>query len=251
MNKTEIKTKIAVVTGASSGIGEATARQLAQAGWQVYLGARRLERTQAIAGQIEGVALPLDVAEANSVKAFCAQVPSEIHLLVNNAGGALGLETIAEAIDENWLRMYESNVLGLMRMTRELLPNLLAGRGHIINITSIAGRDTYVGGAGYTAVKHAARAVTETLRLELNGTPVRVTDIAPGMVETEFSTVRFNGDEERAGKVYAGVTPLTADDIAECIVWSASRPWHVNIDEMVIKPVAQARTGQVARNVGL
>jgi NADP-dependent 3-hydroxy acid dehydrogenase YdfG len=243
--------KIAVVTGASSGIGEATARQLAAAGWNVYIGARRQDRIDSLAKEIGATAHPLDVADSASVKAFCAQIPASIQLLVNNAGGALGLEPVAEASDENWTQMYESNVLGLMRMTRELLPNLHAGKGHIINITSIAGRETYVGGAGYTAVKHAARAITETLRLELHGTPVRVTDIAPGMVETEFSNTRFNGDAERATKVYAGVTPLTAEDIAECIVWSASRPWHVNIDEMVIKPVAQARAAQVARNVGL
>jgi NADP-dependent 3-hydroxy acid dehydrogenase YdfG len=243
--------KIAVVTGASSGIGEATARQLSAAGWSVYIGARRQDRIDALAKEIGATAYPLDVASADSVKTFCAQIPDSVQLLVNNAGGALGLEPISEASDENWTQMYESNVLGLMRMTRELLPNLHTGKGHIINITSIAGRETYVNGAGYTAVKHAARAVTETLRLELHGTPVRVTDIAPGMVETEFSNTRFDGDTERAAKVYAGVTPLTAADIAECIVWAASRPWHVNIDEMVIKPVAQARAAQVARNVGL
>ena len=136
-------------------------------------------------------------------------------------------------------------------LTRSLLPRLTEGRGHIVNITSIAGREAYPNGAGYTAAKHAARVVTETLRIELNGTPVRVTDIAPGLVETEFSEVRFNGDKDRAKKVYDGITPLVADDIAECVVWAVDRPWHVNIDEIVLKPLAQASATRVARGVGL
>ena len=243
--------KIAVVTGASSGIGAATARALSAAGYRVIVGARRLERLEALSQEINGEARVLDVADPASVTTFCAAVPPALHLLVNNAGGALGLEPVAEARDEDWETMYQTNVLGLMRVTRALLPNLLEGRGHIVNITSIAGRDVYPGGAGYTAAKHAARAVTETLRIELNGTPVRVTDLAPGMVETEFSEVRFHGDTERAKGVYEGLTPLTADDIADCVVWVATRPWHVNIDELVVKPVAQAGPGKVARNVGL
>jgi hypothetical protein len=241
----------AVVTGASSGIGEATARRLAAAGFRVFLGARRVDRIEAIAGQIGGVAHRLDVTDPASIDAFRAIVPEALQVLVNNAGGALGLEPIAEARDDYWETMYRSNVLGLMRMTRALLPNLLAGRGHIVNVTSIAGRETYVGGGGYTAAKHAARAVTETLRLELNGRPIRVTDVAPGLVETEFSEVRFAGDKERAKKVYEGLTPLVADDIADCIVWAVTRPAHVNIDEIVVKPVAQARASVVARGVGL
>lgn len=239
------------MTGASSGIGEATARRLAAAGYRVFIGARREDRIRAIAAEIGGVAQRLDVADPASVAAFCAAAPPEVHVLVNNAGGALGLEPIAEARDDYWEQMYRSNVLGLMRMTRGLLPNLRAGRGHIVNVTSIAGRETYVGGGGYTAAKHAARAVTETLRLELNGQPIRVTDVAPGLVETEFSEVRFAGDRERARKVYEGITPLVADDIADCIVWAVTRPAHVNIDEIVVKPVAQARASVVARNVGL
>ena len=241
----------AVVTGASSGIGEATARRLAAAGFRVFLGARRVDRIEAIAGQIGGVAHRLDVTDPASIDAFRAIVPEALQVLVNNAGGALGLEPIAEARDDYWETMYRSNVLGLMRMTRALLPNLLAGRGHIVNVTSIAGRETYVGGGGYTAAKHAARAVTETLRLELNGRPIRVTDVAPGLVETEFSEVRFAGDKERAKKVYEGLTPLVADDVADCIVWAVTRPAHVNIDEIVVKPVAQARASVVARGVGL
>ncbi len=243
--------KIAVVTGASSGIGAATARALAAAGYRVIVGARRIERLEALAAETGGEARTLDVGDPASVTAFCAAVPPALHLLVNNAGGALGLEPIAEARDEDWETMYRTNVLGLMRVTRALLPNLLEGRGHIVNITSIAGRDVYSGGAGYTAAKHAARAVTETLRIELNGTPVRVTDLAPGMVETEFSEVRFHGDAERAKGVYEGLTPLTAEDIADCVLWVATRPWHVNIDELVVKPVAQAGPGKVARNAGL
>jgi NADP-dependent 3-hydroxy acid dehydrogenase YdfG len=231
--------KIAVVTGASSGIGAETARQLAATGYQVVLGARRVDRIEALAREIDGVACVLDVADAASVLAFCEQVPSSINILVNNAGGAIGLEPIAEARDEDWLQMYLTNVLGLMRVTRALLPKLHAGR------------ETYPNGGGYTAAKHAARAVTETLRTELNSTPIRVTDIAPGLVETEFSVVRFFGDTEKAKKPYEGMTPLTASDVAECIVWATQRPWHVNIDELVLKPVAQASATKVARGVGL
>jgi NADP-dependent 3-hydroxy acid dehydrogenase YdfG len=171
-------------------------------------------------------------------------------VLVNNAGGALGLEAVAEAVDEDWQRMYETNVLGTMRVTRALLPRLVAGGdGVIVNVTSTAAYGVYEGGAGYTAAKHAERAVTETLRLELCGQPVRVTEIAPGLVKTdEFSLVRFHGDRERADKVYAGVPgPLVADDIADCIAWVVTRPWHVNIDSMVVRPRAQAANHKIHR----
>lgn len=241
----------AVVTGASSGIGEATARALAGAGFEVMVGARRVERLEALAAEIGGQAVRLDVADAASVEAFCAAVPAELAVLVNNAGGALGLEPVVQARDVDWLTMYETNVLGLMRVTRALLPRLVAGRGHIVNVTSIAGREVYPNGAGYTAAKHAARAVTQTLRMELNGTPVRVTDVAPGLVETEFSRVRFFGDTERASKTYEGLTPLTAADIADCVVWAVTRPAHVNVDEIVVKPVAQATALMVARGRGV
>lgn len=243
--------KVAVVTGASSGIGAATARALADAGYRVVVGARRVDRLEALAREIGGIALPLDVTDAVSVTEFCNAVPERLHLLVNNAGGAQGLEPVAQAKDEDWAWMYQANVLGLMRVTRALLPRLEAGRGHIVNVTSIAGREVYPGGGGYTAAKHAAVAVTRTLRLELSGTPVRVTDIAPGLVETEFSVVRFKGDSERAAKVYQGLTPLTAEDIADCVVWAVTRPAHVNIDEIVVKPVAQASATVVARGAGL
>ena len=243
--------RVAVVTGASSGIGMATARALSSAGLRVIVGARRLDRLETLAREIGGEARALDVTDLASVTAFCAAVPARLHLLVNNAGGAKGLESVGRASDEEWAWMYEANVLGLMRVTRALLPNLEAGRGHIVNVTSIAGREVYPGGAGYTAAKHAAVAVTKTLRLELNGKPVRVTDVAPGLVETEFSLVRFAGDAERAASVYAGLTSLKAEDIADCIVWAATRPPHVNIDEIVVKPIAQASASVVARGAGL
>jgi len=246
--------KIAVVTGASSGIGAASARALAAVGFQVVLGARRLERLRDLAGEIDGaggagraLALALDVADAASVAAFAARVP-RVHLLLNNAGGAHGVEPIAEARDDDWRTMWEVNVLGLMRMTRALLPALIAsGDGHVVNLGSIAGFETYAGGAGYTSVKHAVRAISRTLRLELLGKPVRVTEIDPGMVETEFSEVRFRGDRERASAVYRGMQPLTAEDIADCVVWAATRPAHVNVDEIVVRPRDQASAHHVHR----
>ena len=243
--------RVAVVTGASSGIGAAAARQLAAAGFAVVAGARRLERLREVAAPIGAMALALDVRDRASVEAFCQQIP-RCDVLVNNAGGALGLEPLAEADEERWRQMWETNVLGLMLVTRALLPKLEAsGAGHIVNVGSIAGFEAYPGGAGYTGAKHAVRAITRTLRLELLGKPVRVTEVDPGMVETEFSVVRFAGDEARAAKVYEGLTPLTADDIAECIAWCVTRPPHVNIDELVVRPIAQATATQVARGAGL
>jgi len=238
---------IAVVTGASSGIGAATARHLAGAGYDLVLGARRMDKLQAVAQPLGARAIALDVTDAASVAAFCEQI-SAVNVLVNNAGGALGLEPVAEADDGKWRTMFESNVLGTMRMTRTLLPKLEAsGQGHIVVIGSIAGSEVYPGGAGYTAAKHAERALTETLRLELLGKPIRVTEIAPGLVETEFSLVRFGGDAERATKPYQGMTPLTADDVADAIVWAVTRPPHVNIDQMTIRPLDQATATLVHR----
>lgn len=239
--------RVAVVTGASSGIGAATAVALHSAGYDLVLGARREDRLRAIGEPLGALCLPLDVTDAESVHAFCANIPI-VHCLVNNAGGALGLDRLAEARDSDWERMYDTNVLGLMRVTRELLPKLEAsGAGHIINIGSVAGRDPYPGGSGYNAVKFAVRAITQVLRLELVGKPIRVTEVAPGMVETEFSAVRFNGDTVRAARVYEGLKPLAAEDVADCIVWAATRPAHVNIDEIVVKPLAQASATVVAR----
>jgi NADP-dependent 3-hydroxy acid dehydrogenase YdfG len=239
--------KVAVVTGASSGIGAATAVALHKAGFDLVLGARRLDKVREVGEPLGAKCLPLDVTDASSVEEFCAEVPT-VHVLVNNAGGALGLDPMAQAKDEDWERMYDTNVLGLMRMTRALLPKLeTSGAGHIVNIGSVAGREPYVGGAGYNAVKFAVMAMTKVLRLELVGKPIRVTEVAPGMVETEFSVVRFHGDEERAAKVYAGLQPLVAEDIADCIQWAVTRPPHVNIDEIVVKPLAQASVTSVAR----
>lgn len=232
--------KVAVVTGASAGIGAATARALAADGWSVVVGARRTDRIEALAAEIGARAHVLDVTDRASVEAFCSSFDA-CHLLVNNAGGALGLEPVAEADEEKWQAMYDSNVLGLMRMTRALLPRLVdSGDGHVVNVTSIAALAGYPGGAGYNAAKFAARGVTEALRQELLGQPVRVTEILPGMVETEFSVVRFDGDEARAARVYEGLTPLSADDVAECIRWVASLPSHVNVDQLVVKPRDQA-----------
>jgi len=240
--------RVAVVTGASSGIGAAAARTLAAGGWHVVAGARRRERLERLAAEIGGTALSLDVTDPASVEAFTAAVPRPLHLLVNNAGGALGLDPVEEARDERWLTMYETNVLGTLRLTRALLPALVeSGDGHVVNVGSTAGFETYRGGAGYTAAKHALRALTDTLRLELLGRPVRVTEVAPGLVETEFSRVRFGGDEERAAAVYRGMTPLTAEDVADAIAWAATRPSHVNVDRIVLRPRDQATSSEVFR----
>ena len=238
---------VAVVTGASSGIGEASARRLASEGFEVVIGARRVDRLERIAHDIGARAVPLDVTDDASVAAFAAQVPG-CRVLVNNAGGALGLDPVAGADLDAWRWMYEANVLGTVRVTQALLPALQAsGDGLVIVIGSIAGIEPYEGGAGYNAAKHAVRAVRTVLRYELIGEPVRVCEIDPGMVETEFSLVRFGGDAERAAEVYAGVTPLTADDIAECVAWVASLPAHVNIDQLVVQPRDQASARRVAR----
>jgi NADP-dependent 3-hydroxy acid dehydrogenase YdfG len=245
--------RIAVVTGASSGIGAASARQLARAGFQVVAGARRTDRLESLAADVGATTLPLDVTDPASVEAFAAAVRDRhghADLLVNNAGTAAGLDPVAEGSDADWQVMLDTNVVGLLRVTRAFLPLLRAApHAHIVNLGSIAGFEVYPGGAGYTASKHAVRAVTDTLRLELNGEPIRVTEIAPGMVETEFSVTRFGGDQARADEVYAGVQPLTADDIADCIVWAVTRPPHVDIDFMVVRPVAQAASYRVARNL--
>lgn len=243
-------TPLAVVTGASSGIGAATARHLARAGFEVVCAARRVDRIEALAAEIGGRAVACDVTDVESVAALADAVGPSLDVLVNNAGGAFGLSTVADADADEWRRMYEVNVLGLMQVTRALLPALVAsGAGVIVNVGSIAGRGVYEGGAGYTAAKHGTRAVTQTLRLELYDQPVRVCEVAPGMVRTdEFSLVRFDGDQERADAVYAGVPdPLVADDVADAITWVATRPPHVNIDELVIKPRAQAASHKVHR----
>ncbi|SFB85179.1 NADP-dependent 3-hydroxy acid dehydrogenase YdfG [Nocardioides terrae] len=240
----------AVVTGASSGIGAATARRLAGAGYHVFLAARRHDRIEELAAEIGGTAVATDVTSEESVAALAEAVGPTLDVLVNNAGGAFGSSPVSEAATEDWRRMYEVNVIGLMQVTRALLPALVAsGAGAIVNVGSTAGRVAYEGGAGYTAAKHGTKVVTETLRLELFDQPVRVMEIAPGMVRTdEFALVRFDGDAEKAAAVYRGVAePLVAEDIADAVTWMVTRPAHVNIDELVIRPRAQAAQHKVHR----
>lgn len=242
--------KRAVVTGASSGIGAATARSLAAAGYHVFCAARRVDRIEALAADIQGTAVRCDVTVEADVAALADAVGADLDLLVNNAGGALDVDPVAEADPARWREMFEINVIGTLIVTRALIPALEAGRGGtIINTGSIAGHLAYEGGSGYTAAKHAVSVMTETLRLELNGRPIRVSEIAPGMVRTEeFSLTRMGGDQAKADAVYAGVdAPLTAEDIAESITWMAERPHHVNIDLMIIKPLAQAAPHKVHR----
>jgi NADP-dependent 3-hydroxy acid dehydrogenase YdfG len=239
------------VTGASSGIGAATARRLVREGFDVVAGARRTDRLAALHDELGDALRPaeLDVTSADSVAALAAGV-AEATVLVNNAGGAFGMDPIATADPDDWRAMYEVNVIGALRVTQALLPALIAsGRGHVVVMGSTAGRIVYEGGGGYTAAKHGAAALAETLRLEISGQPVRVTEIAPGMVRTdEFAVKRFRGDAQRAEAVYAGVAePLTADDIADCVAWCVTRPPHVDVDLLVVKPLAQAAQYKVDR----
>jgi NADP-dependent 3-hydroxy acid dehydrogenase YdfG len=243
--------RVAVVTGATSGIGEATARGLVKAGFKVALGARREDRLTAIARDLGGFGHPLDVRDRGSIQAFVEAIGAEfgqVEILINNAGLAAGLQPLADGNDDDWVQMMETNVLGVLRMTKAMLPLLRrAPRAHIVNLGSVAGFEVYLGGVGYTASKHAVRAITKTLRLELMGEPIRVTEIEPGLVDTEFSLVRFKGDRERAASVYKGMQPLTGADVAGCILWAVTLPPNVNIDEMVVRPVAQATARDVAR----
>jgi NADP-dependent 3-hydroxy acid dehydrogenase YdfG len=232
--------RVAVVTGASSGIGEATAKTLAALGFHVVAVARRADRINALADEIGGTAIVADVTDAAAVEALAGEV-TRADILVNNAGGARGLEFVADADLEHWRWMWETNVLGTLRVTRALLPKLIdSGDGLIVTVTSVAALEVYDGGAGYTAAKHAQGALHRTLRGELLGKPVRLTEIAPGAVETEFSLARFDGDQRRADAVYTGITPLVAADVAEVIGFVASRPSHVDLDLIVIKPRDQA-----------
>ena len=242
----------AVVTGASSGIGAATARRLVAEGYSVVAAARRRERLDELAASTPGIrAVTLDVTDPGSVAALAAEL-EDVAVLVNNAGGAIGTETVEAGDPADWRAMWESNVLGVMQVTQALLPALERGTGgHVVVTGSIAGHAVYEGGGGYTSAKHAVAAVVETLRLELNGRPVRVTEIAPGMVHTEeFSLVRYRGDQAAADRVYAGVDALTADDVADCIAFAVTRPAHVNIDFLLVKPLAQAAPHKVARRPG-
>ncbi len=236
---------MALITGASSGIGEATARALAAAGYEVVAAARRVERCERLTAEIGGRALALDVTDPDSVAALVGELP-ELDAIVHSAGGALGLERVADADEDRWRQMFESNVLGVARVTKALLPALRAGTDpSVVIVGSVAGVEVYEGGGGYTAAKHAAHAVAQTLRLELHRDGIRVTEVAPGMVETEFSLVRFDGDAERAAGVYDGIDPLTAADVADLIVFCVTRPGRVDIDYASIMPTAQA-TAKIA-----
>ncbi|MEU2423008.1 SDR family oxidoreductase [Streptomyces sp. NPDC007851] len=248
--------RIAVVTGASSGIGAATARSLAAAGYRVVLTARREDRIEALAKELteaghEATAYPLDVTDRAAVDEFATAFQS-IAVLVNNAGGALGADPVATGDPADWRTMYETNVIGTLNVTQALLPKLEAsGDGTVVIVSSTAGHGTYEGGGGYVAAKHGSHVLAETLRLEIVGRPVRVIEIAPGMVKTdEFALTRFGGDEEKAAKVYQGVAePLTADDVADTITWTVTRPSHVNVDLLVLRPRAQASNTKVHRDL--
>jgi NADP-dependent 3-hydroxy acid dehydrogenase YdfG len=251
--------RTAVVTGASSGIGAATARRLAETGFHVVLTARRTDRLEALAKELTAQgrsvsAHTLDVTDRAAVDAFAASLDAHppVHVLVNNAGGAIGTEPVATADPADWQAMYEVNVLGVLNVTQALLPALTAsGDGTVVVMSSTAGLATYEGGGGYVAAKHGAHVIAGTLRLELSGCPVRVIEIAPGMVRTEeFSLTRYRGDAERAAAVYAGVAePLTADDVADTVAWAVGRPSHVNVDLLVLRPRAQASNSKVHRDL--
>ncbi|WP_075825333.1 SDR family NAD(P)-dependent oxidoreductase [Streptomyces acidiscabies] len=247
---------MAVVTGASSGIGAATARKLAEAGYRVVLTARREDRIEALAKEITdaggaATAYTLDVTDRTAVDEF-ATAFEKIGVLVNNAGGALGSDPVATGNPDDWRTMYETNVIGTLHLTQALLPKLEAsGDGTIVIVSSTAGHGTYEGGAGYVAAKHGTHVLAETLRLEIVGKPIRVIEIAPGMVKTdEFALTRFGGDKEKAAKVYEGVAePLTADDVADTITWTITRPSHVNVDLLILRPRAQASNTKVHREL--
>lgn len=242
-------TKTAVVTGASSGIGAATARALAAQGYRVFCAARRFDRVHDLAAEIDGVAVSCDITDADEVAMLAEAVGERLDLLVNNAGGAVGVEPVADADFDAWVTMFETNVLGTGRVTKALLPALRAAEGTVVFVTSSAAEAAYEGGAGYNAAKAGERMLAGALRLELCGEPVRVCEVAPGLVHTEeFSLVRFHGDQPRADAVYAGVPdPLTAADVAEVIAWVASRPPHVNIDRVLVRPRAQAANHKLFR----
>lgn len=231
--------KTAIVTGASAGIGAATAAALAQDGWQVIVAARRKDKIEKVAEEIGGTAIELDVTSDGSVNNLVAQV-DRVDLLVNNAGGAKGMDSVKDADLDDWQWMYDVNVLGTLRLTKALLDKLITSEGHVINIGSMAAFTAYAGGAGYNAAKFGEGALTRVLRLEHVGDPIRVTQIDPGRVETEFSLNRFKGDQDKASKVYVDKLNLSAADVAESIRWAASQPSHVNIDRIHIMPRDQA-----------
>jgi serine 3-dehydrogenase len=243
-----------LITGASAGIGAACARAFAAQGARLVLAARRVERMRELAAELEGAdvhLVELDVRDSEAVAATLGALPAawaEIDVLVNNAGLGRGVEKVHEGTVEGWDEMVDTNVKGLLYVTRAVTPSMVArGRGHVVNIGSVAGHEVYPGGAVYCATKHAVGAITRGMRMDLLGTGVRVTTVDPGMVETEFSVIRFHGDKERAKKVYANMTPLTPDDVADAVVWAATRPARVNIDEIILKPTDQASVTLVHR----
>lgn len=243
-------TRTAVVTGASSGIGAATARRLAADGFHVFCAARRIDRLEALAAEIGGTPIACDTTDPEQVAALAATVGDRLDVLVNNAGGALGADPVADGSIEDWRRMFELNVLGTLGVTQALLPALVAGGdGLVVNITSTAAHEAYVNGSGYTVSKTGVSVMTRTLRQELLGQPVRISEVAPGMVATEeFGLVRFAGDDARRDATYDGVPgPLVASDVADTVGWIAGLPWHVNIDLLVLKPRDQASQYQIHR----
>jgi NADP-dependent 3-hydroxy acid dehydrogenase YdfG len=241
--------RTAVVTGASSGIGAATAARLAAEGFDVVVGARRVDRLEELAARIGGRALPLDVTDPASVEAFAAAL-DRVDVLVNNAGGAFDAAPVAEADLDSWQRSFDVNVLGTVRMTKALLPLLRAGEGgDVVFVGSTAGLVSYEGGASYTAAKHGVHTLAGTLRLEIVAEPVRVVEIAPGMVRTDEFSLNRTGSQEKADAVYRGVRePLVAEDVADCIAWAVTRPRHVNVDLLVVRPRAQAAQHKVHRD---
>lgn len=252
-----VKDYVVLITGASSGIGAACANIFAQAGAKLILAARRQEKLEQLAEQLgkdydcESYLLPMDVCDLSQVQSALSNLPetwSNIDILINNAGLSRGLDKVQEASIQDWEEMIDTNIKGLLYVTRTILPGMIArGRGHIINIGSIAGHQTYPGGSVYCATKAAVKSISEGLKQDLLGTPIRVSSVDPGMVETDFSAVRFHGDTERANKVYQGVTPLTPDDVADVIFFCATRSPHVNINEVIMMPTDQASATQVNR----
>jgi NADP-dependent 3-hydroxy acid dehydrogenase YdfG len=252
-----LKGKLALVTGASSGIGAACARQFATAGARLILSARRADRLEQLAAELRGsfgsevLTLPLDVRDRPAVEAALTKLPAEwqaIDLLINNAGLSRGLDKLYEASIDDWEEMIDTNVKGLLYVSRAVIPGMVArGRGHVVNVGSIAGRQTYPAGNVYCASKAAVKALSEGLKIDLLGTPVRVSEIQPGLVNTEFSSVRFHGDRPRADAVYQGLTPLSGEDIAEIILFLVTRPAHVNISEVLVVPTDQATPTLVHR----
>ena len=255
--------KVVLITGASSGIGEATARALAPLGVRLALGARRLDRLEKLSADLErahgteSLVRTLDVRRLHEAEDFVAAAVGRfgaIDVLLNNAGLARGRQYVAEGIESEWDEMIDTNVKGLLHMSRLVLPHMIRrNSGHVVNLGSVAGLGVYEGGSVYCAMKWSVKAITQAMRLEVNGKDIRVTEVCPGLVETEFSVVRFHGEEEpaqareKSDEVYRGFQPLTAADIADCIVWALTRPAHVDIDEIVVRPVAHAGMGKVAR----